>query len=690
MYKDKRLWGLLFFPLTLVYCELVFHLLVFEQLNSEVLLPCLVALAVGCVPAALTSVFSRRINLILSWVFLSVIVFVYCGQRIYYYVFKFFMTPTAMGGNTRAFTEFFGQVASAIWDCRGAVLIFAVLFGLLGFLLKKRIVGEKLQWKLPLAVFAGGIGFGIVLYLALPLFGRDPMMPYDLLHEKWVQEFGYRRLGVAASVTQDCVMAFVKEEQDVEEEIEYVSVPVVPVIETKPTEAPVPTAEPVPTEAAGDTGETAPDATPTATPSPTPTPTPIDTSPNIIDIDFESLLENETSSKVKELHKYFSVAEGTRKNQYTGMFEGYNLISLCAEAFSPYLISEERTPTLYRMFSEGFQFTNFYQGIWYTSTSDGEYLMNTGLYPRQYNCMTKTHDNLMSFCLGNQFSRLGYECNAYHNNTYDYYNRHLSHPNMGYEYKGIGNGLKPQNAWPESDLLMVEETLQDYINAEKFHTYFMTVSGHKNYLFSQNSMARKNKELVADLDYSEPVLTYIAANMELEHALAYLVEELEKVGKLDKTVFVLTADHYPYGLTDEEMVELRGAPFETDLDLYRGCLLIWNSAMEGPIVSDKPCSNVDVLATVSNLFGLEYDSRMLSGNDILSDSPGYVLFDNRSFITEYCQYDTRTKELIVKEGITLPDGYVDTMRDVMETKFDIANKILNLDYYSKVPELAGR
>ncbi len=615
-------WGILVFPLTLIYCELVFHVCVFKQLNGEVILPCLIGLVLGCILAVLVSLFSRKVNLILSWVLMGAIGFVYCGQRIYYYVFKFFMAPTAVAGNAQAITEFFGQVARAIWDCKLSVLLYAVPFVVLGVLLKKRITGNRIKYKLSVTVLSAGIVLGIILYLALPLFGKEPMKPYDLIHGKWVQEFGYRRLGVAASVTQDFAGSFADEKPDALEVIEYVPLPVV----TKPpTEIPTPTVPEVPVQQPDDgTGEESLNATPTASPSPTPTP--IDTSPNIMDIDFETLLQTETDAAVKELHKYFSVAEGTRKNEYTGMFEGYNLISICAEAFSPDIISEELTPTLYRMVSEGFQFRNYYEGVWFSSTSDGEYLMDTGLYPQQYSSMAKSHDNLMYFCLGNQFKRLGYDCYAYHNHSYDYYDRHLSHPNMGYNYKGEGGGLQQQNTWPESDLLMVQETLPEYINAEKFHAYYMSVSGHKDYLFGSNAMARKNKEYVEGLEYSEPVLAYIACNLELEHALTYLVEELEKAGRLDETVFVLTSDHYPYGLTDAEVEELRGEPFVSEFDLYREGLIIWNSKMKEPVVVEKPCANVDVLPTVSNLFGLEYDSRLLMGTDILCDQPGYVLF----------------------------------------------------------------
>lgn len=38
---------------------------------------------------------------------------------------------------------------------------------------------------------------------------------------------------------------------------------------------------------------------------------------------------------------------------------------------------------------------------------------------------------------------------------------------------------------------MIDATINDYIDSDKFMTYYMTVSGHLNYTFSGNSMSYK-------------------------------------------------------------------------------------------------------------------------------------------------------------------------------------------------------
>lgn len=272
--------------------------------------------------------------------------------------------------------------------------------------------------------------------------------------------------------------------------------------------------------------------------------------------------------------------------------------------------------------------------------------------------MYKSGANNMYFCLGNQFSRLGYSTRAYHNHTYDYYERDVSHPNMGYDYKGLGNGLEVKKTWPESDLEMMEVTVPEYVNDTPFHTYYMTVSGHMNYTFMGNSMSSKHKEEVAHLDMSENARAYLACQMELDRALENLIQQLDEAGQLENTVIALSADHYPYGLDQSVLNELNGGQ-EVDMrfEVYHSTFILWSGDMEEPVVVEKPCSSLDILPTLSNLFGLEYDSRLLMGRDILSDAPALVVLSDRSFITDLGRYDSQSDTFTPNEGATVPEGY---------------------------------
>lgn len=423
-----------------------------------------------------------------------------------------------------------------------------------------------------------------------------------------------------------------------------------------------------------------------------------DYDPNIMDIDFEELIKNESNKTIKELHKYFSTVEPSYKNEYTGMFKGKNLIFLTLEGFSYKVIDKELTPTLYKMFNEGFVFENFYTSLWGGSTATGEYTATTGNFYNNAKCLEISSNNYLPFTMGNQFKKLGYTTLAYHNNSYTYYKRNLSHPNMGYEYIGIGNGLTGlTDVWPRSDEEMAEATIGQFIDKEPFHVYYMTVSGHANYSWSGNNMCRKHKAEVKNLNKSETIKAYYACQLEVENMLTTLVEALDEKGILENTVFAMSADHYPYALKNSELAELYDLPEEnldSNFDLYRNAFILWSASMEEPVIISKPCSSIDIIPTLSNLFGLEYDSRLIMGTDILSNSENIAIINFNgaggywNWITEQGKYYSSSKKFIQSEECNLNDDeieeYVDRINKIVSNKESASLKVLNNDYYRYV------
>ena len=158
-----------------------------------------------------------------------------------------------------------------------------------------------------------------------------------------------------------------------------------------------------------------------------------------------------------------------------------------------------------------------------------------------------------------------------------------------------------------------------------------------------------------DLPYSDAVKCYLASQMELELSMESLVGQLDQAGKLEDTVIVLSGDHYPYGLTDQEYSELLGHPVDPVFEIYENTLILWSADMDEPVYVDKYCSSLDVMPTLSNLFGLYYDSRLIMGQDILSDSPGLVIFSNYSFLHEQGYYAAAiARTLAQKAGVEMP------------------------------------
>lgn len=421
--------------------------------------------------------------------------------------------------------------------------------------------------------------------------------------------------------------------------------------------------------------------------------------PQVLNIDMNKLQELATDEEVGKLVSFMASREPTTTNEYTGMFEGYNLIYLTAEGFSPYVISKELTPTLYKLSHEGFVAENYYVPLWQTSTSDGEYVNLTGQIPYRQFSMKASANNVQPYSLPAYFATEGAKSYAYHNNYLDYYDRNLSHPNLGYDFKASKLGdlsedewgsyiFQMENAdyWPASDLDMMRATVPEYIGEDQFHVYYMTVSGHLNYNFTGNRMSSKNREYVADLPYSDEGKAYIACNIELDRALEYLIAELDKAGKLDNTVIVLSADHYPYGMNLKHYEELAGQELSDSLEIYRNTLILWNAGMEEPVLIEKPCGAMDIIPTLYNLFGFTYDSRFFPGTDMLSDSEGLVIFSDRSFITDSVSYNKDTGEVLSRNGEEVNTEYVDQTKQKVKQLYEYSNGILQHNYFYYVDQ----
>ena len=256
---------------------------------------------------------------------------------------------------------------------------------------------------------------------------------------------------------------------------------------------------------------------------------------------------------------------------------------------------------------------------------------------------------------------------------------------MGYDYYALGQGLELEETWPLSDLEMMEKIVPMFVSEDKFSVYCLTVSGHLTYTLDTNAMSLRHWDAVADLPYSEEVRCYLACQMELELAMESLLNQLEAAGRLDDTVIVLSADHYPYGLSDEQYSELAGHQVDPVFELFQNTLILWSGDMEGTAVHvDKYCSSLDVMPTLSNLFGLDYDSRLIIGSDILSAEDPLVIFANYSFINGEGYYNS------VLDQFTRWDGAAPDLEEVAGMVADVQNRvaysatILDTDYYRLV------
>lgn len=638
----KKLNLLIYYILFIVYEELVFSCIIFKTFPASFGLIILFSIPIAIVLNLITSVFKPKVNKIITYIITIALIIIFGAQIVYYSMYEAIISFFSMmhGGQVTEFMEVIIDVVLRNWY---GILLFIIPLIILIILSKKKVITfEKNSIKQIVIKITSVLIIQLIALLCVNFINTDDMYSNkNLYYNIHVPKVTANRMGLLTTMRLDLqrfIFGF--------EEKLSVQTNAIPKEEEKD-------------------------------------------SYNITYIDFDKLIKNEEDNTIKEMHEYFSSQEASKKNKYTGMFKDKNLIVLVGESFSSLAIREDLTPNLYKLYKEGFQFDNFYTPIFPVSTADGEYITDTSLIPKEgVWSFLRVAGNYMPYSYANVFEKQGYSSNAYHNHTATYYERDKYIETMGYNsYLAVGTGLEDRmdtSNWPNSDYEMVKTTVDDYINNEKFMAYYMTVSGHMNYTKIGNMMVYRNWDQVKDLPYSNKAKGYLAANIELDKAVGELLSRLEQAGKLEDTVIVISGDHYPYGLTLGEINELSTFERDDKFEKFRMPFLIWSGSMKGPIKVEKIGSSLDVLPTVLNLFGAEFDSRLLMGRDILSDSDPIVIFSDRSFITDKGRYNSLTEQFTPNEGVTVEEGYVDKINTIIYKKYQMSRLILENDYYKHV------
>ena len=639
----KKFSLLIYYTLFIIYQEFVFSCLIYKEFPSSFWLVILFSIPIAIALNIISSSFKEKANKIITYIITIFLIILYGAQIVYYSMYESILSFYSImnGGQV---TEFMDVIFDMILRNWYGILLFILPLITLIILHKKKLINfERQTLKQAIGKVCIVLAFQLIALLCVNFINtNDIYSNKNLYYNVHVPKLTANRMGFLTAMRLDFQRFAFGFEENLSVEVS------------------------ADTKAEAQNKEY-----------------------NVTRIDFDKLIENEKDETIKEMHEYFSEQGPSNKNEYTGMFEGKNLIVLVGESFSSLAIREDLTPNLYKLYKEGFQFDNFYTPVFPVSTADGEYITDTSLIPKEgVWSFFEVIGNYMPYSYANVFEKLGYSSNAYHNHTATYYHRDKYIETMGYNsYLAVGTGLEDRmdtSKWPNSDYEMIDVTIDDYINNDKFLAYYMTVSGHLNYTKSGNAMVDRNWNAVKDLPYSDKAKSYLAANIELDKAVGRILEELEKTGKLEDTVIVISGDHYPYGLTLDEINELSTYERDDTFEKYRMPLLIWSGSMKEPIKVEKIGSSLDILPTVLNLFGVEFDSRLLIGRDILSDSDPLVIFSDRSFITDKGRYNAVTGEFIANDGVEVENGYVDKINNIIYKKYQMSRLILENDYYRKV------
>ncbi len=377
------------------------------------------------------------------------------------------------------------------------------------------------------------------------------------------------------------------------------------------------------------------------------------------------------------LDAYFDKQEDHETNVFSNLFNNKNFILIMAESLDTFAINEDLTPNLFRLREESTHFTNFYSPLYYRSTADSEFMVQTSMYPDKTVTLSMEayQNNTYPYTLPKLFSQEGYSTYSFHNYTDYFYPRAEFHTEaLGYDaYYGayeLGmvsqeyneNALIFNHDW-QSDLELMEKSLDcsTYLadanctnileSGNKFFINYLTVSGHFRYsedheIATLNASLVRQYEIDKGIELPNEIFYYLAANIELDKAIGYLLDELERTNHSDDTVIMIFGDHYAYGIDEETIWEYDDIKVDGNaMDIHNVPMIIHAEGILENTTITNYMSTIDVMPTVANLFGLNLDCYSnLFGNDALVDEDNIVRFADMSYVSKYYSYDSLSED----------------------------------------------
>lgn len=365
-------------------------------------------------------------------------------------------------------------------------------------------------------------------------------------------------------------------------------------------------------------------------------------------ITFLQTEEEETSEDYEFLMEAFSV-NNNEVNKYTGIFKNKNLIFVQLEGIDDWLLTEKDTPTLYGMLNNSFVFQNHYS--YYNgggSTFNSEFAVNTGfITPLSYTQNAYSFNkNSFPYSMANMFKNQDYVVNAFHMNSGEYYSRQTNYSNWGYDKY---YGLLDINDYKDKSYTLDRELINDVTFQEKmfpkdskFVDYLITYSNHLPFT-NTKGVCKLLYDMEMDLDdtvdtgeESSSMFVQLTEEEcirkqahETDYMMELLLKKLTELNLIDDTVIVVFTDHYLYTVEDK-----------TILDKYKNTsnnlinktpFFIWQNNMKRTNIKEVT-SQLNILPTTLNLFGINYNPNYYIGSDALSQNyKGIVFFSDYSW-----------------------------------------------------------
>lgn len=406
----------------------------------------------------------------------------------------------------------------------------------------------------------------------------------------------------------------------------------------------------------------------------------------IDDSKWEEVSKEEENITYQKLNNYFINQKLENPNEMTGVFKDKNLIVIMLESVGSVILDyPEYFPTINKLAKEGYNFKNNYSPRNSCATGNNEMTIMTSLFSINNTCTTQSFKNNEYFqSIFNVFKKEGYKTSSYHNFNDHFYNRTISHKNMGSENYYDINDLEPDYTpsmieWP-SDITLMEEATKRFIDDDKFMAFITTVTAHQPYITS-STYGDKHLDLFEDIDASKSVKRYMSKLKETDLALEKLITNLKEKNKLDDTVIVITSDHYPYALSNNSLKKIYLNDIERNNEIDRTPFIIYNSKIKGKEFNQYT-TIMNILPTIANMFDIEYDPRLYIGEDLFSENYlDIAVFTDGSWQSKRAFYNATTGEVDYNNDEIYSDKEILKINEIIYHKLNISHEAIKSNYF---------
>lgn len=432
---------------------------------------------------------------------------------------------------------------------------------------------------------------------------------------------------------------------------------------------------------------------------------------------------------LKSFREYFEEKEvSSNTNEYTGIFEGKNVIAIHAESMQTFAMGltfngQEVTPTLNKLAREGMFFNNFYSQVSVGTSSDTELTLSTSLMPTHSGTAFVSYFDREYISIPKLLKEKGYYTFSMHANNADFWNRRVMHENLGYDRfyskkdfvvtkeTTIGLGLSDKEFFKQ-----VIPKLQDIKGkGQPFYGTFIMLTNHTPFsdvdkygefdVDIKETVVNENGESVeVSYPYMEGTKlgNYLKSLHYADSALGQFIEDLKANSLLENTVFILYGDHdarlpksdfirlYNYDKASDDILD-DDDPNYVDFDSYQYELnrkvpfIIYSAEGDYKGTYSNVMGMYDVMPTLGNMFGFTNPYQL--GHDIFDiKEKNIVVFPNGNWITNKVYYNSQKEEYLPLNAEAIGEEYIKTCDEYAKELLDVSNNIIVYDLIKRERE----